>query len=108
MLGPNLQSLQKHRPCEQRGYCYRLDWPQPGVAVEIDLQTKWTPSGRTNTTEPSLFIDELEAVVQTLAVIRSEIGLIGLLVMPWLICLIRLHGREDTDTPWMGAASADN
>ena len=78
------------------------------MAVEIDLQAKGTPGGYTNITEPKLLIDDVEVVVQTLAVIRSEIGFIGLLVMPWFVGLTRFHGREDMDKPWMSAPSAED
>jgi hypothetical protein len=61
----------------------------------------------TNITEPKLLIDDVEVIVQTLAIIRSEIGLIGLFVRPWFIGLTGFHGREDMDKPWMSAASAE-
>ena len=78
------------------------------MTIEIYLQPKWTPGGHTDITEPKLFIDDVEVVVQTLAVIRSEIGLIGLLVVPWFVGLARLHGREDMDKPWMAAANLED
>jgi len=41
---------------------------KPRVSVEIDLQAKGTPSGDANIGQPQFFIDEVEIVVETLAV----------------------------------------
>ena len=72
---------------------------QPTVSVEIDLEAKRTPGGDTHIAKAKLLIDKIEVVVQALAVIRFEEGLVGLFVAPRLVGLTWLHGREDMNEP---------
>lgn len=62
------------------------------MPIEIDLETKRTPSGDTYIAETELLINKIEIVVQALPVSRSEEGFVGLLIVPWLIGLTRFHG----------------
>lgn len=55
------------------------------MTVEIDLKAEWAPCWNTDITEAKFFIEQVEVVVQTLSVIRSEVGFVSLFVMPWLI-----------------------
>jgi len=74
------------------------------MPIEVDLQAKRTPGGNTNIAKPQFLIDEVEVIVQTLAVSRFEKGLVGLFVMPWLIGLTGLHGGKDVHQSGLGAA----
>jgi hypothetical protein len=68
---------------------------QPSVPIEIDLKAKGTPSGNTDITKPEVLINKIEVVVKTLALRSPKEGLVGLLVVPGLVGLTRLHGGED-------------
>ena len=64
---------------------------QPIVPVEVDLQTARQPCRYSHVAQPQLFVDEIEIVVQALAVVRQQVGLAGVLVVPRLVGRARLH-----------------
>src|SRR5262249_35906517 len=68
---------------------------QPVMAVEINLQTEGTPRRNANIAQAQLFVDEVEVVVQALAVSGAQERLPTFLVVPGLVGATRLHGRED-------------
>ena len=53
---------------------------QPVMPVEIDLQPAGQPSRDPHVAQPQLFIDEIEVVVQALAIVRPQEGFAGGLV----------------------------
>jgi hypothetical protein len=61
------------------------------AAIEIDLETKGAPCGDTNITQTKLFIDEIEVVMEALALSGLEVRAVGCLVMPWFIGGTWLH-----------------
>jgi len=81
---------------------------QPVVTVEVALQTAWQPGRHSHITQAELLVDEVEIVVQALAVIRQQIGLARLLVVPWLVGRARLHRREDTYQSWLVTSLVQN
>jgi hypothetical protein len=81
---------------------------QPIVTIEIELQAKGTPSGYAEVTEAVLRIDEVEVVVETLARIRLEEGLVRLLVVPRLVRLTRLHCAQDAHQSRLRTALREN
>jgi hypothetical protein len=58
---------------------------QPVVTVEVNLQTARQPGGHPHVTQAQLLVDEVEIVVQALAIVRQQIGLTRLLVVPRLV-----------------------
>ncbi len=70
---------------------------QPVMPVQADLQTAGQPGRYPHVTEAKFFIDEIEVVMQALAVIGHKIGLAGLFVVPWLVRRTWLHRRQDAD-----------
>src|ERR1017187_4504071 len=46
--------------------------------------------------EAEFFVHEVEVIMQTLAVVRNQIRLASLLVVPGLVCRAGLHGGENT------------
>ena len=64
---------------------------QPVAPVAVELQPERTPCRRAHVTQTQLLIDEIEVLVQTLAVVRPEIGPMRLLVVPRLIGGTRLQ-----------------
>ena len=70
---------------------------QPAVAIEIDLQSKGAPGGYPDIAKSQIFINEIEVVVETSALVWFQIGALGLLVVPRLVRRARFHGRQDGD-----------
>lgn len=77
---------------------------QPVVAVEVDLQPAGQPCRHSHVAEPQFVVDEIEVVVQTLAIVRPQEGLAGVLVVPGLVGRTRLHHREDAYQSWLLSA----
>ncbi len=77
---------------------------QPVVAVEVNLQPARQPGRHPHVAQPQFLIQKVEVVVQTLAIVRQQVGLAGVLVVPRLVGRARLHGREDADQPRMISA----
>lgn len=65
------------------------------MAIEVDLQTAGQPSGHTDIGQTQFFVDEVKVVVPTSPLVRPEISLAALLVMPWLVGGTRFHGGKD-------------
>jgi len=65
------------------------------VSVEVELQTKRAPGGHAQVAQPVLRVDEVEVVVDALARVRLQEGLVRVLVMPRLVRLARLHRAQD-------------
>ena len=74
---------------------------QPAVPVEIDLQPARQPGRHPHVAQPQVFVDEIEVVVQALAVVRQQIGLAGVLVVPRLVGRAGFHRRQDAYQPRM-------
>ena len=55
---------------------------QPAMAVAVELQAERRPGGHPQIDQPQLGIHEVEIVVQALAAVRPQIGLVRLLVVP--------------------------
>ena len=72
---------------------------QPVMPVAVDLQPAGQPSRHPHMTQAEFFAHEVEVVVQTLAVIRKQIRLAGLLVVPRLVGGAWLDRREDAHQP---------
>ena len=70
------------------------------MAVHIELQTERRPSRDTEVTEPKFFVNEIEIIVETFALVKLKECLACLLVMPWLISIALFHGRKDVDQPF--------
>lgn len=66
-----------------------------GVSVAIKLQPKGSPSGNTQVAQPVFRMNEIEIVVQALALGRFKKGLTRLFIMPRLEDIAGFHGRED-------------
>ena len=69
------------------------------MAVHIELQTERRPGRDTEVTEPKLFVNEVEIIVETFALVKLKECLPRGLVMPWLISTALFHGRKDMDQP---------
>ncbi|MCZ2074887.1 MAG: hypothetical protein LC130_07785 [Bryobacterales bacterium] len=81
---------------------------QPIVAVEVDLQPAGQPRRHPYVAQPQLIVDEIEVVVQTLAVVRPQVRLAALLVVPGLVGRAPLHRREDAHQPGLLPAQGEN
>jgi hypothetical protein len=68
---------------------------EPGVAVEVDLQTKWCPGGHSHVAQAEVCVDEVEVVVQALAARGLEQRLALGFVEPGPVGGAGLHGGED-------------
>jgi hypothetical protein len=72
---------------------------QPEVAVAVELQSERTPCRHAQIAQPQLFVDEVEIVVEALAVAGTQERFPGALVMPRLVRQTGLHRREDRHQP---------
>ena len=81
---------------------------QPVMAVEVDLQPARQPRRHTHMAQPQILVHEVEVVMQALAVIRYQIRLAGLLVVPRLVGRAGLHGRENADQPRLLTPAGQN
>ena len=70
---------------------------QIAVAVAINLEPERTPRRHPHLAQPQIRIDAIDVVVQALAIIRFQVRLVRLFVMPGLIAAARLHRRQDAD-----------
>jgi hypothetical protein len=71
------------------------------MAIAVELQPERTPSRHAQIDQPELGIDEVEVVVQALAAVRAQEGLMRLLIVPGLVGITRLHRRDDMHQPGM-------
>ena len=67
------------------------------MPVEINLQAEGTPGGNAHITQSQFFVDEIEVVMQALAVVGAQVRLTRRLVVPRPIRGTRFHGGEDPD-----------
>src|SRR3982750_4564392 len=81
---------------------------QPVMAVAANLQTAGQPGRNAYVTEAQIFIHKVEVVMQALAVIRNQIRLACLLVVPGLVCRAGLHGGENAHQPRLLTPSREN
>jgi len=78
------------------------------VSIEVELQPEGSPGRHSQITQPQLFQDEIEIVMNTLGFGASKRGLPCLLVMPGLERRTGLQGREDMDQPRMFSSLGEN
>lgn len=64
---------------------------QPVMPVEVDLQAAWQPGGDSHVAQPQFLVDEIEIVVQALAVVWSQERPARCLVVPAFVGRTRLH-----------------
>jgi hypothetical protein len=78
------------------------------VTIEVELQPEGSPGGHSQITQPQVFQDEVEIVMDTLGFGASEKSLPCLLVMPGLERRTGLQGREDMDQSRMFSSPGEN
>lgn len=81
---------------------------QPGMSVEVNLEAKRRPSGHARVGQAEVLVDEVEVVVQALTRVGLELNTMGGLVVPGVERRAKLHGREDTNQPRLGAALGED
>jgi hypothetical protein len=69
------------------------------VAVEVELEPEWRPGREAEIAQTEQRVDEVEIVMDALAVLVPKEGLAGPLVVPGLERAARFHGREDVNQP---------
>src|ERR1700748_1647474 len=74
------------------------------MAVAVELQAERRPGGNPQIDQAEFGVHEVEIIVQALAAGRAQIGLVRLLVMPWLVGVAGLHRRDDVNQAGMLAA----
>ncbi len=70
------------------------------MAVHIELQAERSPGRDTQVTEPKFFVNEIEIIVETFALVKLKECLPCSLVMPWFISTALFHGGKDVDEPF--------
>ncbi len=70
------------------------------MAVHVELQTERGPCGDTQIAEPKFFVNEIEIIVETFALVKLKECLPIGLVMPWFVSIALFHGRKDVDQPF--------
>jgi hypothetical protein len=78
------------------------------VSIEVELQPEGSPGRHSQITQPQVFQDEIEIIMDTLGFGASKRGLPCLLVMPGFERRTGLQGREDMDQPRMLTALGEN
>jgi hypothetical protein len=68
---------------------------QPAVTVAVKLQAKRAVGGHPEIDQPEHGIHEVEVVMQALAAVRADEGLMCHLVVPGFIGIAGLHSRDD-------------
>ena len=81
---------------------------QPGMPVEVELQTKRTPGWHTQITKSELRMDEIEVVVQAFAAIPQQISSPSALVVPGPVGRTGLQSRKDVHQPGLFPALLDD
>ena len=69
------------------------------MAVHIELQAERRPCRDTKVTEPQFFVNEIEIIVETFALVKLKECLSRGLVMPGFISIALFHGGKDVDQP---------
>ena len=70
------------------------------VSIHIELQAERCPGRDTEVTEPKFFVNEIEIIVETFALVEFKKCPARCLIMPWLISTALFHGRKDVDEPF--------
>jgi hypothetical protein len=68
---------------------------QIAMAIAIDLQPERTPGRHSHVAQPQILVDEIHVAVQAFAVVRLQVRLVRLLVVPRLIGAARFHCRQN-------------
>lgn len=74
------------------------------MAVTVELQAEWTPGRHPQRAKSQILVNEVDGIVQAFAVVRFQIRLVGLLVMPGLVAAARLHRPQNADYAGLFAA----
>ena len=72
---------------------------QVAVAVRVDLQPERTPCRHPHVAQSQILVDEVGVVVQALGIVRLQVRLVRLLVVPRLVRPARLHRRQNAHQP---------
>ena len=67
---------------------------QPAMAVAVELQAERRPGRQAQIDQPEFGVLDVEIVVQALAAVRLDEGLVLLLVVPGLVGIAGFHGRD--------------
>ena len=68
---------------------------QPAMAIAVELQAERRPGRHAQIDQPEFGVLEVEIIVQALAAVRPDEGLVCLLVVPGLVGIAGFHGRDD-------------
>ena len=78
------------------------------VAVEVKLQPEGCPGGYAKIAQAQIRQDEVEVIMQTLALGILEKGFMCFFVVPRFVGCTRLHRRENMHQTWMIAAFSED
>ena len=78
------------------------------MPIEVNLQAAGQPCRHPHVAQAQSFVHEIEIVMQAFAVIRHQVRLAGLLVVPWLVRRTGLHRREDAHQTRLLASLCDD
>ena len=68
---------------------------QPAMTIAVELQAERRPGRHAQIDQPELRVLEVEVVVQALAAVPPDEGLVGSFVVPRLVGIAGFHGRDD-------------
>src|SRR5712691_10756749 len=68
---------------------------QIAVAIAIHLEPERTPSRHAHVAQPQIRVDPIDVVVQAFAIVRFQVGLVRLFVMPRFVGAAGLHYRQN-------------
>ena len=68
---------------------------QPAMAVAVELQAERRPGRHAQVDQPERGVLKVEIIVQALAAVRPDEGLVGLLVVPGFVRVAGFHRRDD-------------
>ena len=67
------------------------------MAVHVKLKPERRPCRNAEIAETEFPIDKIEIVMKTLALVKLQESLSGCFIMPWLVSITALHGRENVN-----------
>ena len=72
---------------------------QPAMAVAVELQAERRPGRHAQVDQSECGVLKVEIIVQALAAVRPDEGLVGLLVVPGFVRVAGFHRRDDVHRP---------
>ncbi len=72
------------------------------MAVHVNLKPEWEPCGNAKIAKPEFFINEIEVIMETFALVKFQERFPGCFAVPGLVSVTAFHSGENMDQTFCG------